>query len=226
VAKNKLDQLNDFLLGLPDEHDETMLVDELDGFMAGVIVCPDMILPSRWMAHIWSEGGVQDHAPVFENLEQVQRITGLIMDHYNGIAMSLLPNSTPYEPVFTVDPVSDEVLWEMWAEGFRRAMALSPASWLAVIESGERDAIEALSGLRSLIAIAGGESTLPKPEQDRLTGEAPDLIPEWVEILSYWRLARNPIAPASANAAFKNIGRNDPCPCGSGRKYKKCHGAN
>ena len=20
------------------------------------------------------------------------------------------------------------------------------------------------------------------------------------------------------------IGRNDPCPCGSGRKYKKCHG--
>ena len=24
----------------------------------------------------------------------------------------------------------------------------------------------------------------------------------------------------------KHIGRNDPCPCGSGKKYKKCHGAN
>ncbi|MEK7549134.1 MAG: preprotein translocase subunit SecA [Patescibacteria group bacterium] len=24
--------------------------------------------------------------------------------------------------------------------------------------------------------------------------------------------------------AFKNVGRNDPCPCGSGKKYKKCHG--
>ena len=23
----------------------------------------------------------------------------------------------------------------------------------------------------------------------------------------------------------KKIGRNDPCPCGSGKKYKKCHGA-
>jgi preprotein translocase subunit SecA len=22
----------------------------------------------------------------------------------------------------------------------------------------------------------------------------------------------------------KNIGRNDPCPCGSGKKFKKCHG--
>jgi preprotein translocase subunit SecA len=25
---------------------------------------------------------------------------------------------------------------------------------------------------------------------------------------------------------FKNVGRNEPCPCGSGKKYKKCHGAN
>ncbi|MBD8001373.1 SEC-C domain-containing protein [Phocaeicola sp. Sa1YUN3] len=24
--------------------------------------------------------------------------------------------------------------------------------------------------------------------------------------------------------AFKGVGRNDPCPCGSGKKYKKCHG--
>lgn len=25
---------------------------------------------------------------------------------------------------------------------------------------------------------------------------------------------------------YKNVGRNDPCPCGSGKKFKKCHGAN
>jgi preprotein translocase subunit SecA len=23
----------------------------------------------------------------------------------------------------------------------------------------------------------------------------------------------------------KKVGRNDPCPCGSGKKYKKCHGS-
>jgi preprotein translocase subunit SecA len=27
------------------------------------------------------------------------------------------------------------------------------------------------------------------------------------------------------NSEFENVGRNDPCPCGSGKKYKKCHGA-
>jgi uncharacterized protein len=25
-------------------------------------------------------------------------------------------------------------------------------------------------------------------------------------------------------AAYAQTGRNDPCPCGSGRKFKKCHG--
>ena len=25
---------------------------------------------------------------------------------------------------------------------------------------------------------------------------------------------------------YADVGRNDPCPCGSGKKYKKCHGAN
>src|SRR6185312_802341 len=30
---------------------------------------------------------------------------------------------------------------------------------------------------------------------------------------------------AAATADWSNVGRNDPCPCGSGKKYKKCHGA-
>jgi preprotein translocase subunit SecA len=39
------------------------------------------------------------------------------------------------------------------------------------------------------------------------------------------RLARIAAASgAAAGAAGMAIGRNDPCPCGSGRKYKHCHG--
>jgi preprotein translocase subunit SecA len=29
---------------------------------------------------------------------------------------------------------------------------------------------------------------------------------------------------ADAAAAFARVGRNDPCPCGSGKKFKQCHG--
>ena len=30
--------------------------------------------------------------------------------------------------------------------------------------------------------------------------------------------------PAATDGDWANVGRNDPCPCGSGKKYKKCHG--
>ena len=33
-----------------------------------------------------------------------------------------------------------------------------------------------------------------------------------------------PEAPAAPAVAFEGTGRNDPCPCGSGKKFKKCHG--
>jgi preprotein translocase subunit SecA len=31
-------------------------------------------------------------------------------------------------------------------------------------------------------------------------------------------------ATPAATGDFEGIGRNDPCPCGSGKKFKKCHG--
>ena len=34
----------------------------------------------------------------------------------------------------------------------------------------------------------------------------------------------DPATLASAGEAVRKVGRNDPCPCGSGKKYKQCHG--
>ena len=34
-----------------------------------------------------------------------------------------------------------------------------------------------------------------------------------------------PTAPQTVQRPADKVGRNDPCPCGSGKKYKKCHGA-
>jgi preprotein translocase subunit SecA len=37
--------------------------------------------------------------------------------------------------------------------------------------------------------------------------------------------AARPAKPAGQRRDGAKVGRNDPCPCGSGKKYKKCHGA-
>jgi preprotein translocase subunit SecA len=34
------------------------------------------------------------------------------------------------------------------------------------------------------------------------------------------------VSPSAVAADWTNVGRNDPCPCGSGKKFKKCHGVN
>jgi hypothetical protein len=41
---------------------------------------------------------------------------------------------------------------------------------------------------------------------------------------SFFEQAEEEEEPAAAEAPPAKIGRNDPCPCGSGKKYKKCHG--
>jgi preprotein translocase subunit SecA len=51
----------------------------------------------------------------------------------------------------------------------------------------------------------------------------------WLEVDRH-RPANGPILQSAAQPAanelpgFGKAGRNDPCPCGSGQKYKHCHG--
>ncbi|UVT15416.1 MAG: preprotein translocase subunit SecA [Nitrospira sp.] len=64
----------------------------------------------------------------------------------------------------------------------------------------------------------------------RHEGEQPELPPQPVISRPQPKLTLNrgdePVAAAApAHRADNKVGRNDPCPCGSGKKYKKCHGA-
>ncbi len=64
-------------------------------------------------------------------------------------------------------------------------------------------------------------------EAERLA-EAPGLIPACVAgIHGFWEEHRGrPTAgPGQAKGRKAKVGRNDPCPCGSGRKHKRCCGA-
>ena len=61
------------------------------------------------------------------------------------------------------------------------------------------------------------EGEQPAPQQPVLSRPQPKLT---------LNRGEEPVAaPAPAHRAENKVGRNDPCPCGSGKKYKKCHGA-
>jgi uncharacterized protein len=217
----RLKLLEKKLASLPIDSD-AMLVSELDGFLAGILVCPDLIMPGEWLPLVW--GSDEDEAPVFENARQAEQLVGLVMEHYNATANDL--HSGCYAPVFEVDARHDETLWELWIEGFETAMQLRPDSWADILK-GDEKARMALTGLVMLIDIAHAESDLAEQEVQELTEKAPDLIPAWIEILNAWRVSQHLASqPVTPKPTFGKVGRNDPCPCGSGKKYKKCCGLN
>ncbi len=56
-ASRRFERLERELLGLGEE---AMLLEELDGFVAGLIVCPDLIKPSEWLPFVWGAGGGEE----------------------------------------------------------------------------------------------------------------------------------------------------------------------
>ena len=215
----RLKQLEKELAGLPDDS-EPMLISELDGFLAGIVVCPDLIMPSEWLPIVWGRGD----APVFESTTHAEKLIGLVMQHYNATATDL--NRGRFAPLFDVDKRHNEVLWELWIDGFERAMRLRPQSWVKIAD-GDEEARTALAGLITLAEISRDDSSLAEAEIHDLTEEAPDLIPRWVERLNASRISQHLAGQSGMpTRSFGKVGRNDPCPCGSGKKYKKCCGLN
>ena len=112
---------------------------------------------------------------------------------------------------------------------------------LSVIDNKWREHLSDMDYLRAGIGLRAMGQRDPLSEYQR---EAFDMFTEMVDAvkrdavryLFHVELAKpktepqrvepGPVGPAPAKQAVSDkIGRNDPCPCGSGKKYKRCHGA-
>jgi uncharacterized protein len=212
---------------LRELNEEAMLLGELDGFIAGILVCPELILPSDWMPLVWNHEGNPDG--VFRDLAHANKVMGLVMDHYNNAAYALFERPGNYLPYITVDTPSGDILWPLWMQGFDTAVKMRPDAWLPLMAADTRTT-QAWRGLMKLVEL-GCTPIHVSDEYDALTAGAPEKITGWVLDLNDWRHA-NYQPPATLRRepdplwASSKVGRNDPCPCGSGKKYKKCCGMN
>ena len=87
---------------------------------------------------------------------------------------------------------------DAWGRGTARPPAIRRASPLSFNDPG--DAVPAFAGAGAAVAAGGGA---PRPAR---TGGDDAVV-------------------RTVRRDMPKVGRNDPCPCGSGKKYKKCHGA-
>ncbi len=194
-----------------------MLLTELDGFLTGLLVCPEAVPSHEWMTVIW--GTEADGIPPFEDPVDVQWFSNAVAARRNEIARDL--DRSKLQPILDIDERDGEILWEYWVDGFGEAIALRPETWDALADSPESAA--PWSRLARLIAIARNESELDSVEVNALEGQAMTELIDAVQLLYTARTrllgAQSPTPPATM---LTKVGRNDRCPCGSGKKYKRC----
>jgi uncharacterized protein len=204
---------------------ESMMLSDLDGFLTGIAVGPELILPSEWLPLIW--GG---EAPEFADEAEARTILGIIMARYNEILRQTADDTL--EPVFWANRDGTPIAAD-WAEGFLQAMMLRMDAWGRLFKS-KRDA-QLLFPILALCSDESGYSLLglAPEDEDVAMEEAAEFIPTCVAaIAAYWRAQglKQISMPLTGSAAYQpdrhspKTGRNEPCPCGSGKKFKKCCG--
>ena len=214
-----IDELDEFLMS---DHapDDCMQLSDLDGFLTGIAVGPELIMPSEWMPTIWQGG-----QPEFKNIEQAERIMGIIMARYNEIIHLLDDEPGAFEPIFYEAP-DGRVLAADWAEGFMDAFGLRVDAWDALFE--DEDGRLLMGPIMAQLHDKDGkpfiEGSLEEMQEIR-AGCAQSLPYVIKDIDDFWKARRQPANPARRPAGKKAV-RNEPCPCGMGRKYKRCCRAN
>ena len=243
LSEDDLDDLAD-LLGAEWAPETTMDIEQFDGFLAGMICSPRVVMPSAYVPEIF--GGEE---PEFPDMATAQRFFELLMRRNNQIAAALnapierLDDPRAYVPLLLdwssegeiarslAEAGSTEPLplaGELWARGFLHAVSLAREEWEALPEGDEEGAELVEDALGAIVALVPGDdgeaggAEAGADDRDELIGEA--LIAAY-DLREYWRdvdfertRLKEPIRREP------KIGRNDPCPCGSGKKFKQCHG--
>ena len=201
-----------------------MNVEEVDGFFAALIAGPELVMPSEYLPEVF--GGEMDEACEFNDVEEANEILGLLMRHWNTIADKLYKGQV-YVPLLGEDE-SGAVQGNDWAHGFMRGMHMRHSEWGELVNDEEH------SGCLIPIMMLYHEhdedpEARPKPISPEQREKIIVHMAAGVTLAyEYFRLSQADgmdIASAPEPSRTTKIGRNDACPCGSGRKYKKCCGA-
>lgn len=214
-------ELLDGVLNSELASDQTMSLSELDGFMAGLIVCPVPVLPTEWMRQIWGEKGIN-----VDDAEQARAIDGIVIARFKHLLFGLYQGFL--HPIYDQDD-DEQMSWNSWAVGISRAMEMRAEAWEMFGGHdgglGGEDAQEAVSTLKRLCAYA----TLPEDQRegkfdadDQTLAMASNLIPEAILLLYGVKQASGVPIPVSLSDTDVKAGLKDTCPCGSGLEYQAC----
>lgn len=198
-------------------------------YLTAIVTGPVTLKPSEWLPRVW--GPSSNDEPVFENFAQAERITDLIFRHMNGIIWSLQNNPDAFQPEFDISDYPDDsheyIEGEMWAYGYMKGINLQRQNWNVFFDEPNSQEV-----LRPIYLLGADDITPEEEELIRDPSQREELSKKisasvaW--IYRFCQPYRQAVAERMIATTFQRehpkVGRNDPCPCGSGKKFKKCCG--
>jgi uncharacterized protein len=189
---------------------------EMDGYLTGILLTPELEV-SDWIAGLWT-----GMPPVADEV-RMTRALGAVLARRKAIEADLQKGWPGFQPSFSVPgPKADHDRIRTWVKGFWQAMKVYPEYWSELADD-ERTAtfIGLFAGF-----IDTGLQIDERDDADEIRDEHAALLPRAIVGMRQLALMRDGNATALRSMQAKKAGRNDPCPCGSGKKFKRCCGAN
>lgn len=230
------------LMADPSLNKNAMSIDMADGYLTAIAVGPSPVPVHDWLEDIFAQPTLPlPHDPVRQ-----QRLLQLLLHRHADIQAAVALNPAEVSAGALYMPLSSELQegdcitpcqldangervgeWELkyWAEGFRLAVATDD-DWEPLMADPE-----GLHLLAPVVLYSTGYN--PDQPEFQLEVEGRELLMSLLfsvyALRDWWRDYRRTHGdrPAALPAlrGTPKVGRNDRCPCGSGKKSKKCCGA-
>lgn len=210
------------LLACADDQGQVLNLAELQGFLYGQVITPEEIQPQEWLPLILGDQQVGSIDPQQEKLLLESLVE--ICNRFDGLRRAgrlHFPYCFKLPSEETVNDALD------WAFGFNLALEMRPEIWFGNEPMGgmangiNENLIASFSVVRGIAWPDEVEELFAEEDASDQAGDECDLLatllvalPEAVSVIQEYA-ARLEARPA-------RIGRNEPCPCGSGKKYRGC----
>jgi uncharacterized protein len=204
----------------------TMSLEEADGFLTALAVGPVRVSPAEFLPQI--AGGSTD-LPLFDSPEHDTLAGDLLVRRHAAIA-ARLRQAKPIVPWISDD--GGDMAGALWARGYVHGVSNHQAAWEPLSRT-QRVAERVLMPIAALTPEMAGKGPVDLTADNRRT--IVRALPSLVSATRvYWtdgeaglfgaQVASDQPAGAPPRRVQK-VGRNESCPCGSGKKYKRCCGA-
>ena len=184
----------------------------IHGFLSALVSGP-MVLPSRWLPEL---AGMS----LFADLEEAKGGISRIMELHNAVARGIREKPDAYiAETSLLLGGEDRTAMLDWNRGFVHAMALAGDEWLGATKDPEMHKLfEPIAAMVEIGSKAEKRAWLDDIELRKNLARAQGTAA--VGLAHCWRERLFPSGPVRRTEA--KISPNAPCPCGSGKKYKRC----